>query len=135
MVTRPLVISFKDAMYFNHARRIYIAATTKKRASEISGISAGNFSQDFCKQFVAGHPQVPAFIQDEGVWLEIRDHNYEGHLESEGYYYGAARGKVWRAPMQEEAFIRCDTLEACKEAFTLRLDRALAAAGVPREEL
>ena len=53
---RPLVIYFKDAMYFQHARRIYIAATTKKKASEISGMAVGNFHQDFCKQWVAGHP-------------------------------------------------------------------------------
>lgn len=132
---KPLVVYFKDAMYFSHARRIYIAARTKKRASEISGMPAGNFHNDFCKQFVAGHPQSPTFIEDEGVWLEIRDHDHEGHLESDGCYYGAARGKVYRAPQDEAAFIRADSLEACKEAFTLKLDRALAAAGVPREEL
>lgn len=59
----------------------------------------------------------------------------DGHLESEGCYYGAARGKVYAAPKEESAFIRCASLEACKEAFTLKLDRALAAAGVPREDL
>ena len=59
----------------------------------------------------------------------------EGHLESDGCYYGASRGKVYRAPADEAAFIHCATLEACKEAFTLRLDRALAAAGIPREAL
>jgi len=135
MAERPLIVYFKDAMYFNHARRVYIAARTKVRATEISGLPAGHFHRDFCKQFVAGHPQVPPFIQDEGAWLEIRDHDHEGHLESDSYYNGASKDNVYRAPVNEAAFIAAATLEACREAFTLRLDRALAAAGIPREDL
>ena len=118
MAERPLVVYFKDAMYFDHARRIYIAARTKKRASEISGMAAGNFHRDFCKQWVAGATESPAFIQDEGVWLEIRDHNDHGHLESDGCYYGAARGKVYRAPQDEAAATAARTAdEAHRKAF------------------
>lgn len=132
---RPLVVYFKDAMYFDHARRVYIAARTKKEASEISGKPVGHFAGEWCKQFPAGHPQCPAFIQDSGAWLEIRDHDREGHLENDTFYFGAGKDKKYRAPTDEAAFVKGPTLEACKEAFTLKLDRALAAAGVPREDL
>lgn len=131
---RPLIIYFKDAMYFDHARRVYIAARTKKRASEISGFTVQNFDSRWCKQAEAGSPEAPTFIQEEGVWLEIRDHDEEGHLEAAAEYYGP-KDRKYKAPANEAAFIRAGTLEACREAFTLLLDRALRAHGIPREEL
>lgn len=134
---RPLVVYFKDELWFHHPRRVYIAATTKKRAHEISGFSVASFDKNWCKQLPAGAPEVPPFIQGEGVWLEIRDQDAEGHIEASHQYdtWGGKKARKHKAPTNEAAFIKAGTLEACKEAFTLRVDRALAAAGVPREDL
>jgi hypothetical protein len=132
---RPLIVYFKSETYFKHSRRVYIAARTKKEASEISGHPVGHFDKNYCRQFPAGAPEVPPFILAEGCWLEIRDLDREGSYEPEWSCMNVSDRSKDRVPTNEAAFIRCATLEACKESFTLKLDRALAAAGVPREEL
>ncbi len=132
---RPLVVYLKSETYFLHSRRVYIAATTKKQASEISGKAAGHFDKAWCEQFVAGHPRVPPFIQEEGCWLEIRDLQAEGAYTPDWQCMNLPDRSKDRIPTNEAAFIHCATLAACREAFTLRLDRALAASGVPLEEL
>lgn len=134
-MARPLVVYFKDVHYLNHPRRVYIAATTQKRASEISGKPTNHFSKDFCKHCAAGAPEAPTFIEAEGCWVEIRDHDKEGHLENDAFYYGSKRDEFYKAPTDPNGFIRCDTLAACMESLTLLVDRALAARGIPREEL
>ena len=134
-MARPLIVYFKSETYFNHSRRVFIAARTKKEASEISGKPVGQFDKGWTRQFPAGSKEVPSFIQAEGAWLEIRDLDREGSYEPDRYANGGHHQAKDKVPQNEAAFIRCATLEACKEAFTLRLDRALAAAGVPKEEL
>lgn len=132
---RPLMVFFKSETYFHHSRRVYIAATTKKRASEISGHPIGHFDKSWCEQFEAGHKRVPPFITEEGVWLEIRDLDLEGPYTPDWQHHDVGDRSKDRVPTNEAAFIRCATFEACRETFTLLLDRALAAAGHPREEL
>ncbi len=134
-MARPLIVYFKSETYFHHSRRVYIAATTKKRATEISGHPGGHFDKGWCEQFEAGHKRVPPFIKAEGVWLEIRDLDIEGHYTPDWQHLSVPDRSKDRVPTNDAAFIRCATLAACKEAFTLILDRALAAAGHPREEL
>lgn len=134
-MSRPLVVYFKSERYFEHSRRVYVAATTKKRASEISGHPVCHFSEGFCRMFPAGDPMAPPFIQAEGVWLEIRDLDREGSYEPDWQWANGSWRKEDRVPTNEAAFVRCATLEACKESFTLLLDRALEARGIPREEL
>lgn len=134
-MARPLVVYFKSETYFHHSRRVYVAARTKKRAQEISGYSAGSFDKSWCEQFEAGHKRVPPFITDEGVWLEIRDLDIEGAYTKDFQHYSMPSRAKDRVPVNEAAFIRCATLEACKESFTLILDRALEAAGHPKEPL
>jgi len=130
-VARPLVIYFKSVTYFSHSRRIFIAAHSKAEANRISGIAAGNF--DYGRKFEAGSKEAPPFIKEVGVWMEIRDQDVEGAIEPEFAYSGSH--KEGRVPTNEAAFVHCSTLVACKETFTLLLDRALAAQGIPREEL
>ena len=132
---RQLIVYFKSETYFKHSRQVYIAARTKKEASEISGQPVGHFDKNYCRQFPVEAKEVPPFIRAEGAWLEIRDLDREGGYEPERSYNSGSHKKGDRIPTNEAAFIRCATLEACKEAFTLKLDRALQAAGVPKEAL
>lgn len=107
------------------------------QAHRISGISTEQLG--FGQHVEAGKTWAPTFINAEGVWFEIRDHDEEGHIHADDFVsYGdnfLQKRRNVKRPSNEKAFIRCASLEACKEAFTLILDRALAAAGHPREEL
>lgn len=134
-MARALIVYFKSELHYNHSRRIYIAATTKTRASEISGKPTGHFDKQICRQFPAGAPEVPPFITSEGVWMEIRDLDREGHYECDTWGARGCRKDGDRVPTNEAAFIRCATLEACRETFTLMVDQALKARGIPREDL
>ena len=145
-MAKPLVVYFQTVPFFQHSRRVYIAARSKASGHRLSGFSAETLGYGQ-SQVAAGTEKgkdfwTPTFISqdsEEGVWMEIRDHDTEAHIYADHTMaYGVTRGyenKKVRRPSNEAAFIRCATLEACKEAFTLNLDRALAAAGVPREEL
>lgn len=140
---KPLVVYFQTVPYFLHSRRVYIAARSKASGHRMSGISAealgyGQF------QVAAGEEKgkefwTPTWINqdsEEAVWMEIRDHDQEGWLYADKFHSkDTYKDSKVRRPTNEAAFIRCASLQACKEAFTLKLDRALAAAGVPREEL
>lgn len=132
---RTLMVYFKSETYFKHSRRVYIAARTKKQASEIAGCPVGHFDKNWCEQFEVGHKRVPPFIKAEGAWLEIRDLNIEGPYTPDWQHSSVGDRSKDRIAQNEKAFIRCSTLEACREAFTLVLDRALAASGHPREDL
>jgi hypothetical protein len=138
MAPRPLVVYCQNATFFNHSRRVYVAARTLAQGHRISGFSTEGLKWGI--SFPAGSPQAPTFIQEEGVWLEIRDHSEEGGIypdwkDSYSVNNESKRKRKIRPANIRAAWINCTTLEACKEAFTLKLDRALAAAGVPREEL
>ena len=143
MAKKPLVVYFQTVPSFLHSRRVYIAARSKASGHRLSGISAEalGYGQH---QVAVGDEEDPEFWtptwinqdSDEAVWLEIRDHDEEGHLGADAlHYYGVGTSRQVRRPTNEAAFIKCTTLEACKEAFTLKIDRALAAAGVPLEAL
>jgi hypothetical protein len=146
-MAKPLVVYFHPVPYFNHSRRVYIAARSKAAAARISGISVGQlgYGQFQVAGFAKGEKGAwtPLWItqdSEEACWLEIRDHDEEGHLKAdENSDYGGAdfrhHTKKVERPENEAAFIRCPTLAACKELFTLKLDRALAAAGIPSEAL
>ena len=132
-MARPLVVYFTNVHYFSHPRRVYIAARSRTRAWQISGVSQETLKTGESTE--AGTAWAPPFIQTEGVWLEIRDHNEEGWIRPDRNMDDTCTMYKARVPANEKAFIRCTTLTACKEAFTLLLDRALEAAGHPREEL
>jgi len=139
---KPLIVYFQKETYFGHSRRVYIAARSKAAGHRMSRVSAealgyGQSQVVDPKGELGGW--APSFISEEGgegVWLEIRDQAVEGWLHADKHVdYEEGEDLKVKRPTNEAAFIRCATLDACKEAFTLRLDRALAAAGIPREEL
>ncbi len=137
-MARPLMVYFHKQPTFNHHRRVYIAARSKAQAHRISGISVDQLG--YGQSIEAGTGWAPTFIKDEGVWMEIRDHAEEGHLYADKFHeYGTDRFRAdvhdIAPPSNEAAWIRCATLDACKETFTLLIDRALKAAGHPLEPL
>ena len=137
-MAKPLIVYFHKQPTFNHSRRVYIAARSKAQAHRISGISTEQLG--YGQSIQAGTGWAPTFITDEGVWLEIRDHDEEGHLYADKFcVYGEdilrPTQRNVHPPSNPAAFIRCANLEACRETFTLILDRALEAAGHPREAL
>jgi hypothetical protein len=110
MAPKPLVVYYHNEHVFHHPRRVYVAARSRTRAWQISGIS-----QDTLKGAVMDPALIPPWITEEGCWLEIRDH------AGFGWMYA----KDEPVPDTPSGFIRCRELASCREALTLVLNRAV----------
>ena len=147
-MARPLVVYFSTVKVYGHTRRVYVAARTKKKVSDLFGIGASNITYGDQGQIAVGTEKIkgnwtPTFIDqnsEESVYLEKRDHDEEGylyadHLENYGVGLSSARRRETRRPSNPEAWIHCATMAACQEALTTIIDNALKARGILREEL